>query len=106
MEVSDVGQTRSPGGRGTRVASVSSSKQYIREHRAYKVIVIGSANVGKTCLTCLFADGVCPERTETTIGVDFREKKVVVEKEIIKVGTMNVSLQNVLEKLLCIACEN
>ena len=85
-------RTASSGKGSKRVASVSANKQHIKEHRAYKLIVVGSSNVGKTCLTCLFADGVCPDSTEATIGVDFREKKVVVEKEIIKVRDVFVYL--------------
>lgn len=53
--------------------------------RIFKIIVIGDSNVGKTCLTYRFCAGSFPERTEATIGVDFRERAVVIDGERIKV---------------------
>lgn len=70
---------------GTRVADLSANKQHYPENRSFKVIVIGSTNVGKTCLACTFSDGSYPDSPESTIGVDFKEKKLVVEGEVIKV---------------------
>ena len=54
--------------------------------RIFKIIVIGDSNVGKTCLTFRFCGGKFPEKTEATIGVDFRESSVEVEGEIVKVS--------------------
>uniref|UniRef100_A0A8B9N8G9 Uncharacterized protein n=1 Tax=Accipiter nisus TaxID=211598 RepID=A0A8B9N8G9_9AVES len=54
--------------------------------RIFKIIVIGDSNVGKTCLTFRFCGGTFPDKTEATIGVDFREKTVEIEGERIKVG--------------------
>ncbi|KFP56183.1 Ras-related protein Rab-33A, partial [Cariama cristata] len=51
----------------------------------FKIIVIGDSNVGKTCLTFRFCGGTFPDKTEATIGVDFREKTVEIEGERIKV---------------------
>ena len=56
-----------------------------KQRRIFKIIVLGDSNVGKTCLTFRFCVGKFPERTEATIGVDFREKNVDVEGENIKV---------------------
>ncbi len=53
--------------------------------RIFKIIVIGDSNVGKTCLTFRFCEGKFPDKTEATIGVDFREKTIDVENESIKV---------------------
>jgi len=53
--------------------------------KIFKIIVIGDSNVGKTCLTYRFCSGKFPEKTEATIGVDFREKWVDVGGEFIKV---------------------
>lgn len=61
--------------------SVSLEKQ----KRIFKIIVIGDSNVGKTCLTFRFCGGKFPMRTEATIGVDFRERQVMVDDEPIKV---------------------
>ncbi|CAI5784346.1 ras-related protein Rab-33B [Podarcis muralis] len=53
--------------------------------RIFKIIVIGDSNVGKTCLTFRFCAGRFPERTEATIGVDFRERAVDIDGERIKI---------------------
>uniref|UniRef100_A0A8C8ADA5 Uncharacterized protein n=1 Tax=Otus sunia TaxID=257818 RepID=A0A8C8ADA5_9STRI len=52
---------------------------------AARIIVIGDSNVGKTCLTYRFCAGRFPQRTEATIGVDFRERAVTIDGERIKV---------------------
>lgn len=54
--------------------------------RIFKIIVIGDSNVGKTCLTYRFCAGRFPQRTEATIGVDFRERAVTIDGERIKVA--------------------
>lgn len=53
--------------------------------RIYKIIVIGDSGVGKTCLTYRFCAGKFPDKTEATIGVDFREKTVEIDGEQIKI---------------------
>ncbi|XP_063271412.1 ras-related protein Rab-33B [Prinia subflava] len=53
--------------------------------RIFKIIVIGDSNVGKTCLTYRFCAGRFPQRTEATIGVDFRERAVTIDGERIKI---------------------
>ena len=54
------------------------------EPRIFKIIVVGDSNVGKTCLTYRFCEGSFPQNTEATIGVDFREKKVKVSDETLR----------------------
>lgn len=54
--------------------------------RTFKIIIIGDSNVGKTCLAYRFCTGKFPLRTETTIGVDFWEKRLEIDKEIVKVN--------------------
>uniref|UniRef100_A0A3B5KB19 small monomeric GTPase n=1 Tax=Takifugu rubripes TaxID=31033 RepID=A0A3B5KB19_TAKRU len=61
--------------------------------RIFKIIVIGDSNVGKTCLTFRFTGGGFPDRTEATIGVDFREKAVEIEGETIKVQVWDTAGQ-------------
>lgn len=56
----------------------------IRGQRIFKIIVIGDSNVGKTCLTFRFCEGKFPEKTEATIGVDFREKNLAIGSDVIK----------------------
>ncbi|KAK1175484.1 ras-related protein Rab-33B-like [Acipenser oxyrinchus oxyrinchus] len=53
--------------------------------RIFKIIVIGDSGVGKTCLTYRFCAGRFPDKTEATIGVDFREKMIEIDGEKIKV---------------------
>ncbi|KAB7504038.1 Ras-related protein Rab-33B [Armadillidium nasatum] len=50
-----------------------------KKAKTFKIIVIGDSNVGKTCLT--FSGGHFPTRPESTIGVDFRERKVTIKGE-------------------------
>ena len=58
------------------------------QKRIFKIIVIGDSNVGKTCLTYRFCSGKFPDKTEATIGVDFRERLLDVDSEQIKVKFM------------------
>ena len=59
-------------------------QQSTKPPRLFKVIVIGDSNVGKTCLTFRFCGGRFLEKSEATIGVDFREKQFEIEEERIK----------------------
>lgn len=71
----------------TQEEQFESSVQVIEKQtqkRIFKIIVIGDSNVGKTCLTYRFCCGRFPDKTEATIGVDFRERTVDVDKEQIK----------------------
>ncbi|KAI8798948.1 Ras-related protein Rab-33 [Biomphalaria glabrata] len=72
----------------TDPASLESDNVKILERqvqkRIFKIIVIGDSNVGKTCLTYRFCSGKFPDKTEATIGVDFREKQLDVDGENIK----------------------
>jgi len=63
------------------------------KRKIFKIIVIGDSNVGKTCLTYRFCSGKFPEKTEATIGVDFREKWVDVGGEFIKVSLCRLVFQ-------------
>lgn len=56
------------------------------QRRIFKIIVIGDSNVGKTCLTYRFCSGKFPDKTEATIGVDFRERTVDIDGEQLKVN--------------------
>ncbi|XP_061735796.1 ras-related protein Rab-33B-like [Nerophis ophidion] len=52
--------------------------------RVFKIIVIGDTSVGKTCLTYRFCGGSFLKNPEATIGVDFREKTLRLDGEVIK----------------------
>ncbi|CAB4066605.1 RAB33B [Lepeophtheirus salmonis] len=54
------------------------------KRRTFKVIVLGDAGVGKTCLTFRFCSGSFPDGVDSTIGVDFREKNLTVDGEDIR----------------------
>ncbi|PSN37655.1 putative Ras-related protein Rab-33 [Blattella germanica] len=55
-----------------------------KQKRVFKIIVVGDSNVGKTCLTYRFCEGKFLDKSEATIGVDFRERTVDVNGEEIK----------------------
>jgi Ras-related protein Rab-33B len=57
-----------------------------KQKRVLKIIVVGDSNVGKTCLTYRFCEGKFLDKSEATIGVDFRERTVDVDGEEIKVS--------------------
>nr|QZX57789.1 ras-related protein Rab33 [Locusta migratoria] len=63
---------------------VKSTTGYGAQKRTYKIIVVGDTNVGKTCLTYRFCEGKFLNKSEATIGVDFRERTVDVNGEEIK----------------------
>ena len=66
-------------------SSLSSTTLPPPRTRIFKIIVIGDSGVGKTCLTYRFCAGKFPEKTEATIGVDFRERLIDIDGEKIKV---------------------
>lgn len=70
----------------TSSVELSTSLELSIQTRIFKIIVIGDSNVGKTCLTFRFTGGSFPDKTEATIGVDFREKAVEIQGETIKVS--------------------
>lgn len=52
----------------------------------FKVVLVGNAGVGKTCLVRRFTQGLFPPGQGATIGVDFMIKTVEVDGEKIKVN--------------------
>ncbi|XP_005992071.1 ras-related protein Rab-33A [Latimeria chalumnae] len=76
-----------------RAVDLDSSIDQCIQTRIFKIIVIGDSNVGKTCLTFRFCGGTFPDKTEATIGVDFREKTVDIEGEKIKVQVWDTAGQ-------------
>jgi len=63
---------------------MSSNNPVPAHKKIFKIIVIGDSDVGKTCLTYRFCAGKFPESTEATIGVDFRERVVSIDGDVIK----------------------
>ncbi|EGT34660.1 CBN-RAB-33 protein [Caenorhabditis brenneri] len=68
-----------------KMALAPSSNRNYKQKRTFKVIIVGNAAVGKTCLSFRFCCGRFPEHTEATIGVDFRERSCVIENELLRV---------------------
>ncbi|CAI2348289.1 unnamed protein product [Caenorhabditis sp. 36 PRJEB53466] len=68
-----------------RMALAPSTTKNYKQKRTFKVIIVGNAAVGKTCLSFRFCCGRFPEHTEATIGVDFRERSCVIENELLRV---------------------
>ncbi|KHN70867.1 Ras-related protein Rab-30 [Toxocara canis] len=50
----------------------------------FKVVLVGNAGVGKTCLVRKFTQGIFPPGQSATIGVDFMIKTVKVGEDKIK----------------------
>lgn len=67
-------------------SSLGSVSSLLSRCRTFKVLVIGDSGVGKTCLTYRLCAGEFPQRVEATIGVDFRERMLDIDGEIIKVS--------------------
>jgi GTPase SAR1 family protein len=51
----------------------------------FKVVLIGDASVGKTCLVRRYAKGLFIGNPGATIGVDFMMRNVDINDEVIKV---------------------
>lgn len=58
----------------------------LKQKKVFKIIVLGDSGVGKTCLTYRFCEGQFLEKSEATIGVDFRERNIKICNEDIKVN--------------------
>lgn len=67
----------------------------LKQRKVFKIIVLGDSGVGKTCLTYRFCEGQFLDKSEATIGVDFRERTVKIRNEEIKV-TCSFSLSSLL----------
>ena len=52
----------------------------------FKIVLIGDAGVGKTCVVQRFKNGTYIERHGSTIGVDFTMKTLMLEGRKVKVG--------------------
>lgn len=50
----------------------------------FKLVIVGSSSVGKSCLLLRFADDQFNENYMTTIGVDFRFKTLSLDQKSVK----------------------
>jgi len=54
----------------------------------FKVVLVGNAGVGKTCLVRRFTQGMFPPGQGATIGVDFMIKTVEIDGEKNKITNL------------------
>lgn len=54
----------------------------------FKIVLIGDAGVGKTCVVQRFKSGTFFEKQSNTIGVDFTMKSVTIEDKKVKVSCL------------------
>jgi len=52
----------------------------------FKLVLVGDASVGKTCVVQRFKTGTFSERQGSTIGVDFTMKTLEIQGQRVKVG--------------------
>ena len=52
--------------------------------RNISVIVIGSSHVGKTCLILRYTDGKFDSSFSSTLGVDYRDKKIKLDDTLVR----------------------
>lgn len=50
----------------------------------FKVVIVGDAHVGKSCLAIRQSDGVFNENYNVTIGVEFKNTVVNLNDELVK----------------------
>lgn len=51
----------------------------------FKIVLIGEAGVGKTCIVQRFKNGTFLEKNSSTIGVDFSMKTLTLDNKRVKV---------------------
>lgn len=51
----------------------------------FKIVLIGDADVGKTCVVQRFKAGTYVEKHASTIGVDFTMKTLQIDGKLVKV---------------------
>ena len=52
----------------------------------FKIVLIGDAGVGKTCVVQRFKSGTYTEKHGSTIGVDFTMKTLNIDGKLVKVS--------------------
>lgn len=58
----------------------------------FKIVLIGDAGVGKTCVVQRFKSGTYTEKHGSTIGVDFTMKTLNIDGKLVKVITDLISV--------------
>ena len=61
--------------------NIKNSEEKKEEMKQIKVILLGEAGVGKTCIICRYVNGEYHEDTLSTVSVSFEEKTVKLKDE-------------------------
>ncbi len=65
----------------------------------FKVVVVGQAGVGKTCLLTRYVDSIFPEEHFSTIGVEFKIKTLQIEGKLVKLQMWDTAGQERFQSL-------
>lgn len=60
----------------------------------FKVLIIGNSGVGKSCLLLRFADNIYSDNYISTIGVDFKIKKMEIDGQVVKLQIWDTAGQD------------
>ena len=58
-----------------------------------KILTLGDASVGKTCILLRFAENEFPQTTMPTIGIEYKTKEIVVRGRLIKLQAWDTAGQ-------------
>lgn len=67
----------------------------------FKVVLVGNAGVGKTCLVRRFTQGLFPKGQGATIGVDFMIKTLEIENSNGNVSVFLIDIVIAVYLLIC-----
>lgn len=59
----------------------------------YKIIVLGDSGVGKTCLTLRFCEDYYSGSKQVTVGVDFKDKRIVIDDITVRLNIFDTAGQ-------------
>lgn len=59
----------------------------------YKIIVLGDSGVGKTCLTVRYCEDYYPTNKQVTVGIDFKDKRVVIDEIMVRLNIFDTAGQ-------------
>eukprot|EP01087_Luapelamoeba_hula_P007999 TRINITY_DN1986_c0_g1_i1.p1 TRINITY_DN1986_c0_g1~~TRINITY_DN1986_c0_g1_i1.p1 ORF type:complete len:209 (-),score=40.10 TRINITY_DN1986_c0_g1_i1:91-717(-) len=59
----------------------------------FKIVIVGNTGVGKTSLIMRFADGVCPQTTNTTVNFEYKEKAFKIKDKAVKLQVWDTAGQ-------------
>src|SRR3989338_9268801 len=66
------------------ISGVPQGRMAVYSSTTLKIVLVGDSGVGKSCMLQRYADNMFTESFQTTIGVDFRFKNIIVDGKNIK----------------------